>query len=384
MLTQMWPVLAASLLIAPLGSAQEEPAKAAEDKARLEALKALYVSVAELETAPAERRQELLEAAYEKAYPEAVKIKWHCAWHPSFQTLSPKERAEKLAELGVGYLTHDMERQCEEQFKTHGGLLVPRLKKDLAGARLQLTRADQDKLQLAIQVAGMTRQAALWEDLVKVFKEQPGLRSQAAYALRDLGDTRSIPLLAADGKEFEWFELLRTLSRKRPAAPEVRALLRSDSETVRWRAAYALAESGDPILAAELPALFQAGSTMVRQHAVALAFSMPEKEFQALRPKLVELLEDKEPSVRREAVRHFVWRKDPACGAALLDLARATAKEARWDRGVNEWVFIVNDIKSLCDTDFGLYKQEGTNTLPPEDEAWAKFEAWVKEANAKK
>ena len=98
------------------------------------------------------------------------------------------------------------------------------------------------------------------------------------------------------------------------------ALLDSENPNFRWRAAYALARSGDPILAPSVKELAQDGSPEVRRQAVGVGFSLTDEAFDAVRPALVSLLSDPEIAVRLEAAVYFAQQQDRACARALWEL----------------------------------------------------------------
>ena len=100
----------------------------------------------------------------------------------------------------------------------------------------------------------------------------------AASALRDLNDLRAIPLLVRHGI-MRHFEVLRHLQRGRLANSELLALLDEKDAEVRWRAAYALAESGDPGLASIVKRLARDEASQARAQAANIAFLLPSHAF---------------------------------------------------------------------------------------------------------
>lgn len=116
------------------------------------------------------------------------------------------------------------------------------------------------------------------------------------------------------------FEELRSLQRGRPANPELVAFLDDKNPEVRWRAAFALAESGDPRLAPTVKRLARDEASEVRVQAANIAFLLPSDTFVRLRPVLVKLLTDKSVDVRSSVVILFATRKDAACTLSLYDL----------------------------------------------------------------
>lgn len=125
------------------------------------------------------------------------------------------------------------------------------------------------------------------------------------------------------------FEELRSLQRGRPANPELVAFLDDKNPEVRWRAAFALAESGDPRLAPTVKRLARDEASEVRVQAANIAFLLPSDTFVRLRPVLVKLLTDKSVDVRSSVVILFATRKDAACTLSLYDLLAHEAHEEK-------------------------------------------------------
>jgi HEAT repeat protein len=194
-------------------------------------------------------------------------------------------------------------------------------------AREDLGSKDRKQLQRGLEAAGQFHLTALYD---AVADQLDGTEEVfAASALRDLNDPRAIPLLVRHGIR-RHFEVLRGLQRGRPANSRLLALLHDMDSEVRWRAAYALAESGDPRLASIVERLARDEASEVRAQAANIAFLLPSEEFIRLRPVLIRLLADKALDVRSSVAIYFATRQDAVCAKALYDLLATEGKLEPW------------------------------------------------------
>jgi HEAT repeat protein len=151
-------------------------------------------------------------------------------------------------------------------------------------AREDLRSKDRKQLQRGLRAAGEFHLNALYDAVAAQLDDtEQGI---AASALGDLNDPRAIPVLAQHGIK-RHFEVLRRLQRGRPANSQLLALLDEKDAEVRWRAAYALAESGVPRLARILERLARDEASEVRMQAANMAFLLPSGALVELRPVLV-------------------------------------------------------------------------------------------------
>jgi HEAT repeat protein len=127
------------------------------------------------------------------------------------------------------------------------------------------------------------------------------------------------------------------------------ALLDDKDSEVRWRAAYALAESGDPRLALVVKRLARDEASEVRVQAANIGFLLPPETFLRLRPVLVRLLADKVLNVRSSVAIMFASRKDAVCAKALYDLLAQEEKLEPW-RQSN----LVQSLQTMTGSYFGF------------------------------
>ena len=237
-------------------------------------------------------------------------------------------------------------------------------------AREDLRSKDQKRLWRGLRAAGDFRLAGLYDDVTAQLNGSEDVF--AGQALRELDELRAIPLLARHGIKGH-FEVLRGLQRGRPANSELLALLNDKDAQIRWRAAYALAESGDPRLAPIVERLARDAASEVRVQAACIAFSLPSDAFVRLRVVLVALLGDNALNVRSSVVILFAARKDPVCAKALYDLLAEEEKLESW-RQSN----LVQALQTLTGSYFGFIP--GTiSTESARRAALDQFARWILE-----
>jgi HEAT repeats len=237
------------------------------------------------------------------------------------RSLTPEELATAYEHQGGWPLVAEAARmRCRFLLMSH-----PKEVEGLASA--DLASEDRKQLQRGLQAAGRFQLTTLYD---AVADQLDGTEEDiAASALCDLNDQRAIPLLVRHGIT-RHFEVLRRLQRGRPADSKLLALLDEKDAGVRWRAAYALAESGDPGLAPIVERLARDEASEVRVQAANMAFLLPSETFIRLRPVLVRLLADKAVDVRSSVAILFTTRKDAVCAKALYDLLAREEKLEPW------------------------------------------------------
>lgn len=192
----------------------------------------------------------------------------------------------------------------------------------------------------------------------------------AASALLQMDDPRAIPPLIQHGG-VKHFEQLRGLQRGRPADAGLLALLEAKEPGVRWRAAYALAESGDPRLVPVVERLARDEAATVREQGANIAFGLAPAAFVRVRPALVALLADKALNVKSAVAIGFAQRKDPVCVNALYELLEDEGTLAPWQQNM-----VVEAVDTVTGDSFGFVR--GTIlTEPARRTALARFEQWI-------
>jgi len=237
------------------------------------------------------------------------------------RNLTPEELATAYERQGGWPFVAEAARmRCRRLLGSHQKLV-----EGLAGEDLE--SKDQKQLQRGLRAAGQFHLTGLYED---VAAQLDGTEEEvAASALRDLNDPRAIPLLVRHGIT-RHYDKLRRLQRGRPANSELVALLHDQDSEVRWRAAYALVESGDPRLSPFVERLARDEASEVRVQAANIAFLLPSEKFVRLRAVLVRLLADKAVEVRSSVAILFATRKDAVCAKALYDLLTHEEKLEPW------------------------------------------------------
>jgi HEAT repeat protein len=279
-------------------------------------------------------------------------------------SLTPEELAAiYLRQGGWPVVAEAARARCRQLLATHA--------KEVEGlAREDLETKDTKRLRRGLQAAGDFRLIALY---YPVAAQLDGTEEVfAAYALRELNDPRAIPLLVRHGV-VRHFEVLRALQRGRPANPELLAFLDDKDPEVRWRAAYALAESGDPRLAPVVERLARDDSSQVRAEAANIGFLLPSDAFLRVRPALVTMLSDKSADVKSTVAIYFASHEDVVCAKALYELLVQEEKLEPW-RQSN----IVQSLQTLTGSYFGFIP--GTISTPSARQASLnQFAHWISE-----
>ena len=280
------------------------------------------------------------------------------------RSLTPEQLATAYERQGGWPLVAEAARvRCRSLLRSHQKLVEGLAREDLRSK-------DRKQLQRGLRAAGQFHLNALHD---AVAAELDGTEEDlAASALRDLNDPRAIPLLVRHGIG-RHFEVLRSLQRCRAANSELLALPHDKDSEVRWRAAYALAESGDSRLAPIVERLAGDEASKVRVEAGNIAFLLPTEAFVRLRPVLVRLLSDKAVEVRSSLAILFATRKDAVCAKALYDLLTQEEKVEPW-RQSN----LVQALQTMTGSYFGFIP--GTiSTESARQASLDRFARWISE-----
>ena len=283
--------------------------------------------------------------------------------------LTPEELASAYEQSGgMSILAEAARIRCRRLLAVHTGIIEP-----LVTADLQTT--SQDRLRRGLYATGEFKLSSEY-GLVTNLLNSP-VDVYAAQALRDLDDPRAIPLLVDSGI-VRHFEVLRHLQRKRPAHPSLTKLLESNDGDVRWRTAYALAESADPALIPAVRRLAADEEPEVRSEAAGIGFNLPTAAFAEVRPALVKLLDDPSIPVRSWVATLFAAREDKVCAKALYDLLVHEELLEAW-RQSN----VVQAMNTLSGSYFGF--TPGTISTPEVRRAsLERFAHWIAENSAAK
>ncbi len=290
-------------------------------------------------------------------------------------TLTPEALADQILSHGEGrgWLVEYARATCL-------GLLGHNLQLLEALIKADFQSRDESARKRALRIVGRLRLSRFFEDVLEVFQKDRNLSERAAYTLRDIGDPRAIPYLVRQqpGTTLPAFELLRSLQRGRPADTTLVELLRSHDPGVRWRAAYALAESGDASLLPHIKRLARDQHPKVRKYAANMGFCMKHEVFMRIRPTVVSLLSDPNLEVKCFVARCFAQRKDKVCARTLLELAKDTSIDQLQHSN------IIQAIHSLTGSYFGYHI--GSDAWRPTSEnnkkAIEEFGRWIQKQAA--
>jgi HEAT repeat protein len=212
------------------------------------------------------------------------------------------------------------------------------------------------------------------EDVLDIFLHSEELELRAAYTMQYLQMYEGIKYLVSKPENpTKYFEILRYLQKNKKAHDSILPLLDSPDSEIRWKSAYALAESGDKNLVPYVKKLIKDQDSEVRKQAACMGFFLKEGAYEEVYSDLVTLLSDKDQLVRIEVVCMFAWNKDIVCAEAMLDLLRDDTLEERSHSRI--W----QAMHSLSGNYFGYY--HGSDGWKPTTEnnkiSIKKFEEWI-------
>jgi len=292
------------------------------------------------------------------------------------EALTPEQLADQLERAGSFWLYARADAICKEILHKHQDALRPTIENGL-------TSRNTKSVHKALSFICDFKPDGFFDAAVKLFNEDEEMPSHAAIALRAIDDPRAIPILVNRNRNrptfsLSHFESLRRLQRNRPPDMDLLELLSSRDEVIRWRAAYALANCGDVVLAPYVKRLLEDQSPKVRSAAASMGFCLKEPGYSQVRPHLVKLLSDPDTTVRLKAAVAFAERKDKISAHTLLELMKDESIGERTHSNVYQ------AINNLTGTYFGYY--HGSDGWKPSTAvnkaATERFAKWI-EDNAK-
>jgi HEAT repeat protein len=292
-----WPALALGCLIAlsPTLSAQA-PVGSLEWR---EAVRQEFERIDELP--PAEQVREI-----PRVYREMSPILLLAHFHG--------EQPKMLIRAGEPPRFGTLSSRSQDLLAAHLTVVRPLIREDLRSNH-------RERVTHAVGVIGWLRLREFYDDVVAAFR-RGAVEYHAAATLRDLDDPRAIRVLTDQNPEdpLRYYGSLRSLCKRRPADPALVKHLRSADAKTRWRAASALTESGDPILAPEVARLANDPDPKVREQAACMSQFIVTDKLGPDRKAVLALLDDKDVNVRIAAARRFAGQRDRACARTLLAL----------------------------------------------------------------
>jgi len=290
------------------------------------------------------------------------------------EALTPEQLADELQRaLGNPWLYAAADARCKEILQKHQDILRPTVENALKGE-------DRKTILKALSFICDFRPDGLFDAVVRLFNESDDLANEAASTLSCIDDPRAIPIIVNRDRNrptftLTYFESLRRLQRNRIPDKNLLELLSSDNETVRWHAAYALAESRDVTLITHVKRLVGDPSPEVRRAAANMGFLLNEPGYSEVRPHLVKLLRDSNKTVRLFVAVVFAQRKDKVCASILLELIKDDSIEESYHSNVYQ------AINNLTGSYFGYYHgSDGWKPSTPANRAAIdRFEKWVRD-----
>ena len=303
-------------------------AKANEDQKEIKGLIIDVESIRRME--PNEQKKEV-ERLYRTLAPRIRElcqfslIEWAFDYTEGRDQLTPQAWVEKVWALrpdAYQYLLWDTQGEGYDILKKQRTELRPLVLADLASK-------NEKDVKWALHVVSEVSGKEFFEPVLEVFEKNAACSVEAIEALCYIDDPRAIaPLIKRHPELVGVFEALRRLQRERKADPALVALLDAKDAQVRWRAAYGLAESGDPALVGHIEKLVCDDNPQVREAAANMGLCLDKEAYKRVRPAIVALAKDPDPNVKKFVLMCLARRRDAACGPALLEMARAAALRA--------------------------------------------------------
>lgn len=348
---------------------------AGEDVADPKKVKQLLVDVERIRRLEPREQTKEVDRLYRTLAPRAGEFRYHLRqrefdYLKDRDKLTPEAWVEKAWTSfpdAFMYLLWDARAECYALLKKQQAVLQPLIVADLASKK-------EKEVKWALQVVGEVGGKELFEPVLEVFKKNAACSNAAIYALRGIDDPRAIAALVERHPDLlAVSSVLRGLQAKRPADPALVALLDSRDAKVRAYAASALAESGDATLVERIEKLLRDEDPQVRSGAANMGLCLEKEAYQRIRPAIVALARDPDPGVKRFVVMCLAQRRDPACGPALLEMARDTKLTHQ------EHYEVVRRIHDLTHSEFG-YDTSATGWRPSTAKnraALHRFAEWV-------
>jgi hypothetical protein len=345
-------------------------------KNEMEEAKQLVIEIEGSALLPPAEQEKKIERIYRRVLPRLAEID-HFALAQRFDLkaddegrgkLPVGEWVEKAWQKNDGtclYLIRDAHRTGHKILAKHPEAVKPLVRADFASK-------EPGDVKRALREVGELRDRFYFDQVLAVLEgNNAELSEQASHTLRAINDARAIPPLVKRDARLDCYSLLRTLQSGHKARPDLVARLEAPDATVRWHAAYALAESGDPALVPHVIRLCADADPMVRENASNMGFSLKDDAYARVRPVLVKLLDDRDASVRKFAVLCFSYRQDKACAKALLDMVQ-DAKRTDQER-----IDILGCIRNLTGSYFD-YDHALPPTAAKNEAAIRRFAEWVR------
>lgn len=336
------------------------------------AARRLFIEIESATRLPSSQQRRRLERVYRDVCPALTTMFIaHTVFGPPATvpaSASPREAADLLErEGGSAMLGEAGRRRCQAFLTTHRTAVETLIRDDLRNG----TPRDQ---RWALRVVEEIRAVRLFDDVVAALGSRDLDPIYVAQALRGLDDPRGIPPLIRHVPDdpTRFYDIVRSLQRKRPPHPLLLELLRSPVAKVRSQAAYALVESADPALVPFIPSLVGDVSPDVRRQAGHIVTNFAPGTYRLARPSLAPLLADPDVTVRSDIAIALGHMKDPASASVLFGLLEIEDKLEPW-RQSN----IAQAIQTLTGSYFGL--TPGTISSPEiRAKALAAFAVWIK------
>jgi hypothetical protein len=332
-----------------------------------------FIQIEDVWGMPKEKQKEGIASIYKEVLPSIYLIPFSAPSIP-FQFLKIPENLS-TNELANWFLKEHRLSQFMIYTRNRGfNLLRENIQETKRLIKIDLLSATDKERERALMYIGEFKLSEFNEDVLDIFLHSTELESKAAYTMRDLQMYDGIKFLVSKPENpTKYFEILRTLQKNKKAHESILVLLDSPDSEIRWKSAYALAESGDEVLIPYVKKLIKDHNSEVRKRAAYMGFFLKDGAYKKVYGDLVKLLSDRDRSVRIEVVCMFSWNKDVVCAEAMLDLLRDDSLEELSHSRI--WQAMDN----LCGNYFGYY--HGSDGWKPTTEnnkiSIKKFEEWI-------
>jgi len=332
-----------------------------------------FIQIEDVWRMPKEKQKEGIASIYKEVLPSIYLIPFSAPSIPDQFLKIPENLSTN--ELANWFLKEHRLSQFMIYTRNRGfNLLRENIQETKRLIKIDLLSATDKERERALMYIGEFKLSEFNEDVLDIFLHSTELESKAAYTMRDLQIYDGIKFLVSKPENpIKYFEILRTLQKNKKAHESILALLDSPDSEIRWKSAYALAESGDEVLIPYVKKLIKDQNSEVRKRAAYMGFFLKDGAYKKVYGDLVKLLSDRDRSVRIEVVCMFSWNKDVVCAEAMLDLLRDDSLEELSHSRI--WQAMDN----LCGNYFGYY--HGSDGWEPTTEnnkiSIKKFEEWI-------
>jgi HEAT repeat protein len=304
---------------------------------------------------------------------DELTILWGAELNDAARSMSPEQVADAIQSYhGMTILRIAARRRALYILNQHRAILIPFL-------QTQITGPDDDAARRAFATIGEFQISELTDECMRIYAAGGPRANAAQSALTWIPSDPARARMLIDEAETNPEALKRhsmliaIFLRKQPIDQRLLKYLDSQDADMRYAAANAVMETGDPMLFPLIPKLLDDTDARVSQIGVRLAVRAPAEKYQVVRPSLVKLLSSTDVQSRIDAAARLAAAQDPLAAPVLLEYVKQASLEPRHRSRV------MQAVRALLGTQVRFNMASwGTDTL-----VITQLEDWIKSHPAK-